>query len=222
MFSIKRAIKNLVSLVLALGLFVVIASVMISALYPVGYKDYINRYSKEYNLDPFLVASIINVESKYDKNATSSKNARGLMQIGESTGKWASEVLQITSYTADMLYNPEVNIRIGTWYLNQLNKEFDNNLELVLAAYNAGSGNVNKWLVDGEYSRNGEELHTIPFKETKDYLKRVKMNYEVYSRAYKYYMEKPDNNSSLYVEFIIYIKEFLKTNINKMPKGEKF
>lgn len=222
MFSIKRAIKNLVSLVLALGLFVVVASVMISALYPVGYKDYINRYSKEYNLDPFLVASIINVESKYDKNATSSKNARGLMQIGESTGKWASEVLQITSYTADMLYNPEVNIRIGTWYLNQLNKEFDNNLELVLAAYNAGSGNVNKWLVDEEYSRNGEELHTIPFKETKDYLKRVKMNYEVYSRAYKYYMEKPDNNSSLYVEFIIYIKEFLKTNINKMPKGEKF
>jgi soluble lytic murein transglycosylase len=222
MFSIKRGVKNLVSLVLTLGLFIIIASVIISALYPVGYKNYINRYSKEYDLDPFLVASVINVESKYDKNATSSKDARGLMQIGESTGQWASEVLAIDSYTSDMLYDPEINIRIGTWYLNQLNKEFDNNLDLVLAAYNAGSGNVSKWLLDEEYSKNGEDIHTIPFKETKDYLKRVNLNYEVYSTVYKYYMPKPDNNSSLYVELIIYIKEFLKTNINKMPKGEKF
>lgn len=222
MFSIKRAIKNLVSLVLTLGFFIIIASVIIATLYPVGYKDHINRYSKEYNLDPFLVASVINVESKYDKNATSPKDARGLMQIGESTGQWASEVLAIDSYTSDMLYDPEINIRIGTWYLNQLNKEFDNNLDLVLAAYNAGSGNVNKWLLDEEYSKNGEDIHTIPFKETKNYLKRVNLNYEVYSRVYKYYMPKPDNNSSLYVELIIYIKEFLKTNINKMPKGEKF
>ena len=222
MFSIKRAIKNLVSLVLTLGFFIIIASVIIATLYPVGYKDHINSYSKEYNLDPFLVASIINVESKYDKNATSSKDARGLMQIGESTGQWGSEVLAIDSYTSDMLYDPEVNIRIGTWYLNQLNKEFDNNLDLVLAAYNAGSGNVSKWLLDEEYSKNGEDIHTIPFEETKNYLKRVNLNYEVYSRVYKYYMAKPDNNSSLYVELIIYIKEFLKTNINKMPKGEKF
>ena len=222
MFSIKRAIKNLISLLLTLGILIIIASVLVSALYPVGYREYLNHYSKEYNLDPFLVASVINVESKFDKNAVSSKNARGLMQIGESTGLWASEVLGITSYTGDMLYNPEVNIRIGTWYLNQLNKEFDYNLDIVLAAYNAGSGNVNKWLIDEEYSKNGEDLHNIPFKETKNYLNKVKLNHKVYSNIYKYYMAKEDNNSSLYVDFIRYIKEFLKTNIKKIPKGEKF
>lgn len=222
MFSIKRAVKNIISLIITIGLIVIIASVTVSALYPVGYKNYINKYSREYNLDPFLVASIINVESKYDKNAISPKNARGLMQIGSSTGVWASEVLKMNSYNEQMLYDPETNIRIGAWYLNQLNKEFDNNLDLVLAAYNAGSGNVNKWLLDSEYSKSGEDLHTIPFKETENYLKKVKLSYEVYSRAYKYYMPKEDNNNSLYVDLIIYIKEFLKTNINKAPKGEKF
>lgn len=222
MFSIKRTVKNLVSLALSIGLIIIIISVIVSALYPLGYKDYINKYSKEYNLDPFLVASIINVESNYDKNAISSKNARGLMQIGATTGVWASEVLQIKSYNSEMLFEPETNIRIGSWYLNQLNKEFDNNLDLVLAAYNAGSGNVNKWLLDSSYSKNGEDLHTIPFKETKNYLKKVKWNHEIYSRVYKYYMPKQDNNSSLYVDLIIYIKEFLKANINRPPKGEKF
>lgn len=222
MFSIKRAVKNIISLIITIGIIVIMASVIVSALYPVAYKDYINKYSREYNLDPFLVASIINVESKYDKNAISPKNARGLMQIGSSTGVWGSEVLQINSYDEQMLHDPETNIRIGTWYLNQLNKEFDNNLDLVLAAYNAGSGNVNKWLLDSEYSKSGEDLHTIPFKETSNYLKKVKLSYEVYSRAYKYYMPKEDNNNSLYVDLIIYIKEFLKTNINKVPKGEKF
>lgn len=222
MGSIKKSIKNFLTLILTLGLFIIIASVVVSALYPIAYRDSINEYSREYNLDPFLVASIINVESNYDKNATSSKNAKGLMQIGESTGLWASEVLGINNYYPEMLYVPEVNIRIGTWYLNQLNKEFNNNQDLVLAAYNAGSGNVNKWLLDGEYSNDKENLHTIPFKETANYLKKVNLSHQVYSRFYKYYMPKKDNDSSLYVELIIYIKDFLKANINKSPKGEMF
>ncbi len=222
MFSFKRGIKNILSLIFIVGLIIVIGSVIVSALYPVAYKDYINQYSKEYNIDPFLVASIIKVESSYNKLALSSKGARGLMQIGPSTGVWASEVLKIDPYNSDMLFNPAINIRMGTWYLSQLNKEFDNNLDLVLAAYNAGSGNVNKWLLDSEYSIEGKELHTIPFKETENYLKKVKWNYAVYSRAYKYYMPKEDNNNSSYVDLIIWIKEFLKTNINKAPKGEIF
>ncbi len=222
MFSIKKGIKNIISFIITIGLLIIIGSVIISALYPVGYKNYINKYSKEYNVDPFLVASVINVESNYNKRAVSSKDARGLMQIGPSTGVWASEVIGIENYNSDMLFDPEINIKIGSWYLNQLNKEFDNNLDLVLTAYNAGSGNVKKWLSDKEYSQSGEDLHTIPFKETSNYLKKVKWNHGIYSRAYKYYMPKGDNNSSLYVDLIIYIKEFLKTNINKAPKGEKF
>lgn len=222
MFSLKIGIKKILSTLFTVGLIIITISILISALYPIGYKDYINKYSKEYSIDPFLIASIINVESKYNKNAISSKNARGLMQIGPSTGQWASEVIGIESYNADLLFDEETNIKIGIWYLNQLNKEFDNNLDLVLAAYNAGSGNVKKWLQDKKYSDSGDDLHTIPFKETNNYLKRVKWNHLVYSNVYKYYMLKGDNNSSLYVDLIINIKEFLKTNINKVPKGEKF
>lgn len=222
MASIKKIIKKIISLIFTIFIIVIIVSVIVSALYPIAYKDYINKYSNEYNLDPFLVASIINVESKYDKNALSIKNAKGLMQIGSSTGIWASEVLKINPYNEQMLFDPDTNIRIGTWYLNQLNKEFDNNLELVLAAYNAGSGNVNKWLLDREYSNDGNNLDTIPFKETNNYLKKVRLGHEVYSRVYKYYMPIEDNNSSLFVDLIIYLKDFLKTNINKIPKGEKF
>ncbi len=68
----------------------IILSIVILSLYPLGYKEYINKYSEEYGLDPFLVAAIINVESKYDKNAVSIKEAKGLMQIGAKTGQWGA------------------------------------------------------------------------------------------------------------------------------------
>ncbi|WP_352168637.1 lytic transglycosylase domain-containing protein [Proteiniborus sp. MB09-C3] len=153
-------------------------------LYPINYKEQIADYSNKYDIDPFLVAAIIRVESKYDKNALSHKGARGLMQIAPVTGRWASGEIGIQNYSEKLLYDPDVNIEIGCWYINKLNTQFYNNLELVLAAYNGGSGNVAKWLNDSNYSDDGKSLKHIPFKETELYLKKVKKSYDIYKKLY--------------------------------------
>jgi len=153
--------------------------------YPLSYQMLIKKYSDEFNVDPYLIAAIINVESKYDKNAISKKDARGLMQISPITGKWASEELNIDDFDVEDLFDPELNIMIGCWYLSILSQEFDNNLPLMLAAYNAGSGNVVKWLQDEKYSDDGESLKDIPFAETKDYVKKVQRNISIYRVLYE-------------------------------------
>ena len=149
-------------------------------IYPKKYSEYVEFYAKEYNLDENLVYSVIKAESKFKEEAVSRRGAKGLMQIGDSTRDWAIEELEMNN--AD-IFNPQDNIRIGCWYLNKLYKEFGS-LDLVIAAYNGGSGNVKKWLVDEEYSKDGESLHTIPFKETAAYVEKVKHNYEMYEKIY--------------------------------------
>lgn len=195
---------TIIFIIVTLGL------IFLTTNYPIGYKSIIVKYSRGNNLDPYLVASIINVESKYNKDAVSQKEAKGLMQISPSTGKWASEVLGIENYSEDILFDPETNIRIGTWYLSTLFKEFDYNLDLVLAAYNAGSGNVNKWLKDKKYSSDSNSLSIIPFKETEDYIVRVNQNYKVYSTLYKKYIMNPSDKDSLYINLLHNIRKIIK------------
>jgi len=169
--------------IIAVGLFALYMYFMVN--YPLSYQILIKKYSDEFNVDPYLIAAIINVESKYDKNAISKKDARGLMQISPITGKWASEELNIDDFDVEDLFDPELNIMIGCWYLSILSQEFDNNLPLMLAAYNAGSGNVVKWLQDEKYSDDGESLKDIPFAETKDYVKKVQRNISIYRVLYE-------------------------------------
>ena len=138
-------------------------------------------YSKEYGIDDSLVYSVIKVESKFNKKAISKRNAKGLMQISEITQNWAQEELGLENID---IFDPETNIKIGCWYLNKLFKEF-NDLDLVITAYNGGSGNVSKWLKNDEYSIDGNKLHEIPFEETKNYLEKVKENYRVYKALYR-------------------------------------
>lgn len=152
--------------------------------YPIHYKENIVKYSTVYDVDPLLIAAIIRAESKYYKDAESHKGARGLMQITPSTGEWAAQQIGIKDYHSDMLYKPEINIMMGCWYVSNLKKQFDNNINLVLAAYNGGSGNVSKWLQKVEYSVDGVNLHDIPFKETKNYVERVQNNYRIYNKLY--------------------------------------
>ena len=138
-------------------------------------------YSKEYGIDDSLVYSVIKVESKFNKKAVSKRNAKGLMLISEITQNWAQEELGLENID---IFDPETNIKIGCWYLNKLFKEF-NDLDLVITAYNGGSGNVSKWLKNDAYSRDGNKLHEIPFEETKNYLEKVKENYRVYKALYR-------------------------------------
>ena len=101
-------------------------------LYPKKYSDYVEFYSKEYNIDEDLVYSIIKAESKFKKDAVSRRGAKGLMQIGDGTRDWAMEELDIKDVD---IFKPEDNIRIGCWYLNKLYREFGD-IDLVIAAYN--------------------------------------------------------------------------------------
>jgi soluble lytic murein transglycosylase len=158
---------------------------ILKVLYPFSNQSVINNYSQMYGLDPCLVAALIKTESNFDSKAKSSKNAYGLMQITSTTAKWAAEQMGITNFNVDMLYEPKFNINMGCWYLNNLNKEFSGNMTLVLAAYNGGSGNVQKWLNDAQHSKDGINLHYIPFKETDMYVKKVNVNYNIYLYLYK-------------------------------------
>lgn len=153
-------------------------------VYPYKYEEYINKYSDEYGLDPYLVLAVIKTESNFNKEAVSKKDAKGLMQIMDSTGEWIAKELGVNYFMSSMLFDPELNIKMGCWYLNNLEKEFDEDLDLVLAAYNGGSGNVNKWLNHEEYSEDGETLSYIPFPETKKYVDKVKANYNIYKYLY--------------------------------------
>ncbi|WP_283205606.1 lytic transglycosylase domain-containing protein [Garciella nitratireducens] len=167
--------------------------IIMEMLFPIKFQKHIMEYSKEYQVDPYLIASIIKVESNYNPYAQSSKDARGLMQVLPSTGKWAAEELGFKNFYPEKLYDPETNIQIGIWYIKKLNQQFDRNLHLVLAAYNAGSGNICKWLEDKRYSNDGENLEYIPFEETRNYIKKVLFYYNLYQRIYNLDEFKEEN-----------------------------
>ena len=150
-------------------------------LYPRKYSIYVEKYANEYGLDENFVYSVIRAESKFNPNAKSHKEAKGLMQIADITKNWAIEELGLDKDID--IYDPETNIKIGCWYLNRLYQDFGD-MDLVIAAYNGGSGNVKKWLSDQNYSYDGKRLHTIPFNETDKYVTKVKRNYEQYNKIY--------------------------------------
>ncbi len=155
-------------------------------LYPVKYSEIISKYSKKYNLPEELIYAVINTESGFDKNEVSPKGARGLMQIMESTADWANSKEKIEDYDYNKIFDPDLNIHIGCWYLSWLKETYKDNT-LVLAAYNAGSGNISKWLSDERYSKDGKTLSEIPFKETRDYVKKVNSA----MTFYKYILKLP-------------------------------
>ncbi|HZJ82831.1 MAG TPA: lytic transglycosylase domain-containing protein [Clostridia bacterium] len=161
------------------------SSYMKRRTYPLEYKEDIVRYSKEYDLDPHLIMGMVWVESKFNPEATSPKNAKGLMQIIPSTGQWIAEQLGQDDYEEGLLYDPETNIKFGTWYFAYLLRVFDGNIEVAIASYNGGMGNVMKWLKDPRYSDDGEHLKDIPFNETRNYLERVLETREWYKRLYE-------------------------------------
>lgn len=209
MFRRRRTIRRLFSRVLILLVVVLVVLSVISILYPLDYLDFIKKYSEVYDIDPLLVSAIINVESKYNKDAVSPKDARGLMQIGPTTGEWAAEVLNIENYNANMLYIPEINIRIGIWYLSKLKDEFGDNLDFILAAYNAGSGNVQRWITESLLSRDGINPDDIPFKETAEYLVKVKSNLKIYNLFYNNKLSNSKDFGEVYLQYMLNVRKYL-------------
>lgn len=152
--------------------------------YRLLYPDIVMQMSMEYDVDPCLVAAVIHCESSNNKDAVSPVGAMGLMQIMPDTGKWIAEKIEIEGFAQEQLFEPETNIRFGCWYLSYLSEKFHGNRTSVLAAYNGGPGNVEKWLNDERYSEGGQ-LTDIPFPETERYIEKVQRAYEKYLKLYK-------------------------------------
>lgn len=183
----KRRIRRLVALLILLCLILVgiqAKSLWVRFSHPLKYEVDIRKYATEYQLDPMMVAAVINVESKFDPNAQSHRGAKGLMQLMDDTAAWAAGHAGMTDYTADRIFEPSVNIRLGCWYLNRLQQQYKGDWQLTLAAYNGGSGNVSKWLGDPTISPDGKSLSEIPFEETESYLKKVLRQYDDYQKLY--------------------------------------
>lgn len=172
-------------IIILLVVLIIEISNIVKILFPLNYSELIYKYSREYNLNPYLIAAVIKTESNYNPKAQSAKNAFGLMQITPATGEWAAKEMKLGNFNNEKLLDPEFNISMGCWYLDNLKKEFNGNMDLVLAAYNGGRGNVEKWLADSSHSKDGVNLHYIPFKETDKYIKRVKVNYNIYKFIYQ-------------------------------------
>ena len=151
-------------------------------IYPEDYYDLVVKYSEEYSIPTALTFAVIKTESNFDKNVISSAGAMGLMQIMPSTYEWLAQSKFNESADVSLLYNPEVNIRYGTYYLQYLYAKFGT-WEKALIAYNWGEGNFKKFL--DEYGYTEGDYDSIPVKETRNYVKKVLHHWEKYEKLYE-------------------------------------
>jgi soluble lytic murein transglycosylase len=145
------------------------------ARYPLLYAAIVRGHANRYGLQPALLAAVIYQESKFHPNARSRSGAVGLMQLLPSTAKGIAIRTGGSAFTVSDLYNPEINVRYGSWYLRHLLDKYGDE-RTALAAYNAGQDNVDRWLRDGS---------GIRYAETRAYVKRVEDLKRIYHDAYK-------------------------------------
>jgi peptidoglycan lytic transglycosylase len=149
--------------------------------YPAGYYDLI-RGVLPADVDPYVVTAVIREESAYNPVAVSGAGAVGLMQLMPQTAQMILAESESTS--RDRLFDPCLNIRLGSRYLAHLKKKFPNNLIYVIAAYNAGPEIVSKWVRQYSDKEEDEFIDLIPYTETRNYVKKVLRSYWEYKRIY--------------------------------------
>ncbi|MBO8141739.1 MAG: lytic transglycosylase domain-containing protein [Firmicutes bacterium] len=172
---------------LALALFLAAALLVKPALrwlFPIQYAREIAAAAREADLDPFLVAAVVHAESGFRPRAVSVRGARGLMQLMPDTASWIAGQLGLETPHPDRLFEPELNLRLGAWYLQHLVGEFQGNELAALAAYNAGRARVSQWLADGTWDGRKDTLDRIPFAETRGHVRRVLFARDAYRWLY--------------------------------------
>jgi soluble lytic murein transglycosylase len=153
------------------------------ARYPFPYIKEIEKWSSDRKLNPLLVTALMRQESRFESKVKSIAGATGLMQVMPDTAKWIAPQIKLDSKKID-LENPDQNIMLGTWYLDHTHQQYQNNSLLAIASYNAGPGNVSKWLQSLPKDDPDEFVEAIPFDETKNYVRQVLGNYWNYLRLY--------------------------------------
>ena len=152
-------------------------------LYPLRYEATIREASEENGLDPAFVAAVIYTESRFRPDVKSHQGAYGLMQLLPQSARYIERNSGIEGDFRD----PQVNIRLGTWFLGYLNDRYDGDERLMLAAYNSGEGSVDAWTSDEGFDIKKD----IPYKETRQYVDRVLEAQKTYQDLYGKNLQGP-------------------------------
>lgn len=173
----------LIAIVIFIGLF---RNEILKVFYPLKYVENVENYAKSYNIEESLIFALIKAESNFDEKAVSHKDALGLMQIMEETAIDVAKKYDINinmdNAKKDIL-DTDNNINIGTKYLAVLLEKY-HNVEVAVAAYNAGIGTVDKWIEQGIIKADGTDIENIPYKETNNYVRKILVNYKMYKELY--------------------------------------
>ena len=187
-----KKVARQITLVLLIILFITflfkvvnIQDVVLKKVYKQQYSEYVTKYAETYNMDPLWIYAIIKVESNFNKDAKSNSGAKGLMQLMDTTANEMAKKEGIDNFSSDMLFDPEMNIRLGTRYFNELLGKYNGNYYLAIAAYNGGTGNVDLWLQKGVIASDGSNIENIPYKETNMYVRKTINSYARYTKLYR-------------------------------------
>lgn len=183
----KKLIFSILIIIIIVCSFLFFKDSLLKIVYPKTFKEVVYVYTEKYNLDENLIFAVIKAESNFNKEAISNKGAIGLMQLMEKTAEDVARKNNIDidyDNMRDELKNVYNNIEIGSCYLANLMQKYQN-VELSLAAYNAGTGNVDKWIEDGIITKDGKNIENIPYKETNNYVRKILRDYKIYQNLYE-------------------------------------
>jgi soluble lytic murein transglycosylase len=152
---------------------------------PLRHEDIIRQQAHDKGLDPALIAGVIYAESRFIDGRTSSAGAQGLMQLTPATAQYIAQKSGGTAFRVSDLGTPQVNIAYGAFYLRYLMRRYGDDVPLVLAAYNAGEGNVDKWIARARARDKALDISAIPFGETRSYVTKVLDARKQYRSSYR-------------------------------------
>jgi soluble lytic murein transglycosylase len=158
---------------------------LLAAIYPLPYRDILLAEARDREADPFLLAGLIRQESAFWVDARSRADARGLMQVLPATGAELARSQGPAGFRPDdHLFDPEINIHLGTAFFADMRRRFGDNLPIILSAYNAGPTRANRWRQYPEAGDPPRFVERIPFTETRGYVKNVTANQAIYAWLY--------------------------------------
>jgi len=173
-----KKLRNITFFLVVTALCVLAGLMAISTRFPIRHMEIINAHAGE--LEASLILAVIMAESSFNERAESRAGAQGLMQLMPATAEDVAGRMGMSDFDPNQIWKPEVNIALGVFYLNWLLNRYNGDINLALAAYNAGLGRVDSWLADPDLSHDGITLDTIPFPETYNYLRRIQQFQRIY------------------------------------------